>query len=70
MIGVMELAVLFMLAVGLATFIVWLVALVDILRSEFTGNNKIIWLLVVIFVPLIGAILYFLIGRRQKYNTQ
>jgi len=53
MIGVMELAVLFMLAVGLATFIVWLVALVDILRSEFTGNNKIIWLLVVIFVPLI-----------------
>lgn len=44
----------------------WIIALVDILRSEFTGSNKIVWLLVVIFLPVIGFILYFLIGRNQK----
>jgi hypothetical protein len=44
----------------------WLIALVDILRNEFTGNNKIVWLLTVVFVPLIGAIVYFFIGRKQR----
>ena len=44
----------------------WIIALVDILRSEFTGSNKIVWLLVVIFLPVIGFLLYFLIGTKQK----
>jgi heme/copper-type cytochrome/quinol oxidase subunit 2 len=47
-------------------FIPWLITLIDILKSEFTGNNKIIWLLSVILVPVIGMIIYFVIGRRQK----
>lgn len=42
------------------------IALVDILRSEFTGQNKLIWLLVILFVPILGFILYFTIGRKQK----
>jgi hypothetical protein len=46
--------------------IIPLIALIDILRSEFSGNNKLIWILVVLFFPLIGTILYFLIGRGQK----
>jgi len=43
-----------------------LIALIDILTNEFTGSNKIIWVIIVIFFPIIGAILYFLIGTRQK----
>lgn len=66
MLGAPEVFVLFMLIIFLAIFITWLIALIDILRSEFTGYNKIIWILVVLFVPLLGAILYFAIGRRQK----
>lgn len=55
-----------MLIVSLATFVPWLIALVDVLRSEFTENNKLIWLLTVIFVPVVGWIAYFAIGRSQK----
>lgn len=41
--------------------------LLDILRSEFRkDNDKIIWLLVVFFIPILGCVLYFLIGRNQK----
>ncbi len=47
-------------------FVLWIWALVDILKSEFTGYNKIIWLLLVIFLPLLGLILYYFIGRKQK----
>ena len=61
-IGVMELVVLLVL------FVVplWLIALVDILRHDFKGNDKLIWILVIIFVPFLGPILYFLIGRKQR----
>ncbi|AOR27488.1 hypothetical protein FORMB_04270 [Formosa sp. Hel1_33_131] len=44
-------------------------ALIDIQKSEFQGNTKLIWLLVVIFLSFFGAILYFLIGKEQKTTT-
>jgi hypothetical protein len=49
--------------------IIWLfsiVALIDLLRSRFSSNDKLLWVLVVLFVPVVGAILYFVIGRKQK----
>lgn len=47
--------------------ILWIIALIDILKSNFRDSNgKIIWALVVIFLPIIGSILYFAIGRSQK----
>lgn len=44
-------------------------ALIDIQKSKFLGNTKLIWLLVVIFLSFFGAILYFLIGKEQKTTT-
>jgi hypothetical protein len=43
-----------------------IIALVDILSNEFSGNNKLIWVLVVALTGLLGALLYFIIGLRQK----
>lgn len=43
-----------------------IIALVDILKNEFSGNNKIVWILVVLLLNFFGAILYFLLGRQQK----
>jgi len=43
-----------------------IIALIDILRSDFKGNNKLIWVLVVIFFNLLGVLLYLAIGRQQK----
>ena len=51
----------------LASFIFWGWALVDILKSDFKdGINKLIWLLVVFFLYVLGALLYVIIGRGQK----
>jgi hypothetical protein len=52
------------LAIG--CLVVWIWALIDILKNEFTGLNKIIWLLLVIFLPLVGVICYYFIGMKQK----
>ena len=43
-----------------------IMALIDIVRNEFSGNNKIVWLLVVLFGYTLGALLYFIFGRKQK----
>ena len=58
--------IILILIIGLFAFILPIIALVDILSNKFEGNNKLIWVLVVIFVNLLGAILYFAIGRQQK----
>ena len=61
--GVELIIVLFFL---LFILILPLIALVDILKSNFEGNNKLIWVIVVIFLSAVGALLYWLIGRKQK----
>jgi hypothetical protein len=43
-----------------------LIALVDVLMNEFTGSNKLIWVLLILFLPFLGAFLYFLVGTKQK----
>ena len=47
-------------------FIPFIIAFIDILKNEFEGYNKLIWLLAVLFAPLIGSIAYFIIGKKQR----
>ena len=58
--------IILILATVLLGFLPTIIALIDILKNEFSGQNKIAWLLVVLFTNFFGAILYFLIGRKQK----
>jgi len=43
-----------------------IIALIDVVRNEFTENNKLIWILLIVLTWIIGAVLYFFIGRKQK----
>jgi len=58
--------IILILVAALLGFLPTIIALVDILKNEFSGQNKIAWLLVVLFTNIFGAVLYFLIGRKQK----
>ena len=50
--------------------VIWLWAIIDLLRSDFTnGINKIVWAIVIIFIPFLGAILYLILGRSQKIKS-
>jgi len=51
-------------------FIPFIIAFIDILKNEFEGYNKLIWLLAVLFAPLIGSIAYFVIGKKQRILTR
>jgi hypothetical protein len=63
----MELIVsLFLLLFLFFGFILFLFVLIDIIRHEFTGYNKIIWIVILLCLPVLGAILYLVFGRSQR----
>lgn len=56
--------------VGVFLFIAWIFTIVDIVRSEFdTPSNKTVWMLLVIFIPLIGMVLYYIFGLGHKCSS-
>ncbi|RDV11050.1 hypothetical protein DXT99_25620 [Pontibacter diazotrophicus] len=60
-IGIIEIIML------LGLLLIWLYAVVEIVTGTFQNNiDKLVWLLLVLIVPLVGVILYFLIGRRRR----
>jgi cation transport ATPase len=55
---------------GVCLFAVWIAAIVDITRSVFiTSLIKTVWMLLVIFLPLIGMLLYIILGTSQKNDS-
>lgn len=63
-IGGPELIVLLLVAAFI--FLIPIFALVDIIRSKFEGNMQLIWVIIVVCLNILGALLYFVIGRNQK----
>jgi hypothetical protein len=44
----------------------WIFCIVDVLRNSFNSNDKLVWILVLLIVPLLGPFLYFFIGRKKR----
>jgi hypothetical protein len=40
------------------------VVILDILRSNKDNEKKILWVIAVVLLPVLGPILYYLIGRK------
>lgn len=59
---------LFVFFIAIAIFAAWVWSIVDIVRSEFEGNGKIVWLLVVIFLGILGTLIYYFAGRSSKIS--
>ena len=56
---------------GIAGFALWVWMLVHAITNKGLGDGeKIAWVLVIIFLPVLGCILYFLIGRpKGRFST-
>ena len=51
---------------GILYFIFWLWMLIDCLKNpRIQGTDKLIWVLVIIFLPVIGPLLYFFIAKES-----
>jgi hypothetical protein len=48
---------------GLVVLVLDIIAIVDCLKSNADTVKKLLWILLILFLPLIGMLLYFLVGR-------
>ncbi|CRK83775.1 PLD nuclease N-terminal domain-containing protein [Neobacillus massiliamazoniensis] len=55
-----------LLPIAVIELILLVVALVDLVRIEETNGPKWLWTLVILFISVIGPILYFVMGRRNN----
>lgn len=46
-------------------FILIIVALVDLIKASETNGPKWLWAVIIVFVNILGPVLYFIIGRRK-----
>jgi len=66
--GVIGLLVLLVAAViGLACFVFWIWMLIHAIKNKgLTDTEKIIWVLVILFLHVLGALIYFFVGRPKE----
>ena len=58
---------LFMGLIGLAALAFWIWMLIDVItKCPSADNKKLIWVLVVIFAGIIGAIIYYFVQRPKN----
>jgi hypothetical protein len=44
----------------------WIWSVVDVIKRSFTGqNDKMIWVLVILLLPILGSIIYLIAGRKK-----
>ncbi|MFO0861107.1 MAG: PLDc N-terminal domain-containing protein [Phycisphaerales bacterium] len=50
--------------IGLIILILDIIAIVEILQSGRAVAEKLLWILLILLLPLVGVLIYFLIGRK------
>jgi len=50
---------------GLIILVLDIIAIVDILKNVSDSTKKILWIILIILLPVIGLILYYLVGKKK-----
>ncbi len=56
-----------MFGFGALGLIIYIFTIFDVIRSKFSNSSdRLVWILIVVLVPLLGTILWFLVGRNKR----
>ncbi len=50
---------------GLLVLVLDIIAIVDVLKSSLDTSKKALWIILILILPVIGMVVYFLIGKKQ-----
>ncbi len=51
---------------GIVVLILDIIAIVDAVKSAMPGAKKALWIILILVIPVLGMILYFLVGKKKK----
>jgi len=57
---------LFRLIFGILWVVLIVYTLMDLLKSDKPTNTKLLWLIVILIAPILGSVLYFVLGRTNR----
>ncbi len=52
----------------LAAFIFWIWMLVDCATKEPDNNERLVWVIIIVFTHIIGALIYFFVRRPLRWE--
>ncbi len=65
--GLGEMFLLMVIAAGLAGSVFWVVMIIECATKEPSeGNDKLTWILIIVFTHWIGALIYYFVRRPQR----
>ena len=50
---------------GLIILVLDIIAIVDCLKSTLETGKKVLWIVLILILPVVGLILYFLVGKKK-----
>ena len=50
---------------GLIVLVLDIIAIVDAVKSSMDTGKKVLWIVIIVLIPVIGMIAYFLIGKKK-----
>lgn len=51
--------------IGLVVLVLDIVAIVELFKSQAPTGKKVLWTVLILLLPIIGLVLYFLLGRKK-----
>lgn len=59
--------VLALVALAIYLFVFWIMMIIDCAKRKFkTDSEKVVWILILIFLGLLGAIIYYFVVKRHS----
>jgi hypothetical protein len=49
---------------GALHLVLWLIAAIELLKSGRPIGEKVLWLLIILLLPLVGLVFYYVLGRK------
>ncbi len=50
---------------GLVLLVLDIIAILDVIKSSMSTGKKALWVILILILPIIGLVLYYLIGRKK-----
>ena len=51
--------------IGLVILILDILAIIQVVKSSMDGGKKALWIVLILLLPVVGLILYYLIGKKS-----
>ena len=56
-----------LIALGILAFVLWILMIIDVAKRKFKQeNDRVMWILILVFTGIIGAIIYYFIVKKPN----